>query len=67
MSKNKNNKNAIAIVVQAPLFRPPLHNNILCPRSQRERERERERDRRDTCSKKQETGRECAGTIIIMG
>jgi hypothetical protein len=46
MSKNKNNKNAIAIVVQAPLFRPPLHNNILCPRSHREREREREGQKR---------------------
>jgi hypothetical protein len=39
MRKNKNNKNAIAVVVQAPLFRPPLHNNILCPRSQTQRER----------------------------
>lgn len=40
--ENNNNKNAIAIaiVVQAPLFRPPLHNNILCPRSQTERGRE---------------------------
>jgi hypothetical protein len=35
----RKNKNAIAIVVQAPLLRPPLHNNILCPHSQTDTQR----------------------------